>query len=75
MQDKIICYHPIMDFITFNDIITDLKIILQDYNTLKDIISTILEDSQFDEEFFSQLLTYDIASSLSYIIDVLQDLL
>ena len=75
MKDKIICYHPITDFITFNDLITDLKIILQDYNTLKDIISTILEDSQFDEEFFSQLLTYDISSSLSYIIDVLQDLL
>lgn len=75
MKDKIIGYHPITDFITFNDLITDLKIILQDYNTLKDIISTILEDSQFDEEFFSQLLTYDISSSLSYIIDVLQDLL
>ena len=75
MKDKIIGYHPITDFITFNDLITDLKIILQDYNTLKDIISTILEDSQCDEEFVSQLLTYDIASSLSYIIDVLQDLL
>ena len=73
MKDKIIGYHPITDFITFNDLITDLKIILQDYNTLKDIISTILEDSKFDDEFFSQLLTYDIASSLASIIDILQD--
>ncbi len=75
MKDKIIDYHPIAGFITFNDLINDLKIILQDYNTLKDIIICILENSQFDEEVISSLLTFDIASSLTNIIDVLQDLL
>lgn len=75
MEDKIIDYHPIKGFITFNDLINDLKIILQDYNTLKDIIICILENFQFDDEAISHLLTYDIASSLTNIIDVLQDML
>ena len=75
MKDKIIDYHPIKGFITFNDLITDFKIILQDYNTLRDIIICILENFQFDEEAILHLLTYDIASSLTNIIDVLQDML
>ena len=67
MKDKIIDYDPIKGFITFNDLITDLKIIL------KDIIICILENFQFDDETISSLFTCDIASSLNSIIEVLQD--
>ena len=42
MKDKIIDYHPVKGFITFNDLITDLKIILQDYKMLENILIGIL---------------------------------
>ena len=73
MKDKIIDYDPVKGFITFNDLITDLKIILQDYKTLEDILIGILENFQFDDETISSLFTCDIASSLNSIIEVLQD--
>ena len=73
MRDKIIDYHPIKGFITFNDLITDLKIILQDYKTLENILIGILENFQFDDETIASLFTCDIASSINNLIDVLQD--
>ena len=73
MKDKIIDYHPVKGFITFNDLITDLKIILQDYKTLEIIIIAILENLQFDDETIASLFACDIASSLNNLIEVLQD--
>ena len=73
MKDKIIDYHPIKGFITFNDVITDLKIILQDYKTLENILIGILENFQFDDETIASLFTCDIASSINNLIYVLQD--
>ena len=73
MKDKIIDYHPVKGFITFNDLITDLKIILQDYKTLENILIGILENFQFDDETIASLFTCDIASSINNLIDVLQD--
>ena len=37
MKDKYIYYHPIRGFITFNDLVEDLKIVLENYKTLEDI--------------------------------------
>ena len=59
MKDKIIDYHPIKGFITFGDLIADLKIILKNF--------------QFDDEMIASLFTCDIESSLENIIYVLQD--
>ena len=73
MKDKIIDYDPIKGFITFNDLITDLKIILQDYITLENILIGILENFQFNDETIASLFTCDIASSLNNLIDILQD--
>ena len=73
MKDKIIDYDPIKGFITFNDLITDLKIILQDYITLESILIGILENFQFNDETIASLFTCDIASSLNNLIDILQD--
>ena len=73
MKDRIIDYHPVKGFITFNDLITDLKIILQDYKTLENILIGILENYQFDDETIASLFSCDIASSLTNLIDVLED--
>ena len=73
MKDKIIDYHPVKGFITFNDLITDLKIILQDYKMLENILIGILENYQFDNETIVSLFSCDIASSLTNLIDVLED--
>ena len=73
MKDKIIDYHPVKGFITFNDLITDLKIILQDYKMLENILIGILENYQFDNETIASLFSCDIASSLTNLIDVLED--
>ena len=73
MKDKIIDYHSVKGFITFNDLITDLKIILQDYKMLENILIGILENYQFDNETIASLFSCDIASSLTNLIDVLED--
>ena len=65
MKDKINDYDSIKDFITFNDLITDLKVILQDYKTLENILIGILENLQFDDETIASLFTCDIANRLN----------
>lgn len=73
MKDKIIDYHPIKGFITFGDLIADLKIILENYKSLEEILIDILKNFQFDDEMIASLFTCDIESSLENIIYVLQD--
>ena len=73
MKDKNIDYHPTKGFITFNDLITDLKIILENYKSLEEILIDILKNFQFDDEIIASLFTCDIESSLENIIYVLQD--
>ena len=75
MKDKINDYDSIKDFITFNDLITDLKVILQDYKTLENILIGILENLQFDDETIASLFTCDIANRLNNLINSLQDIL
>ena len=72
MKDKVIDYHSVKGF-TFNDLITDLKIILQNYETLEDILIGILENFHLDDETIASLFSCNIASSLNNLIDVLQD--
>lgn len=73
MKDNIIYYDPIKGFITFNDLITDLKVILQDYKTLENILIGILQNLQFDDETIASLFTCDIANSLNNLINSLQN--
>ena len=73
MKDKITDCNPIKDFITFNDLITDLKVILQDYKTLENILIGILENLQFDDKTIASLFTCDIANRLNDLIESLQD--
>ena len=73
MKNRIIDYHQVKGVITFDDLITNLKIILQEYKTLEDILIGILENFQFDDETIASLFTCDIASRLNSIISTLQD--
>ncbi len=73
MKDKIIDYHPIKGYITFNDLINDLELISQDYKTLENIVIILLENNHFDNETISSLFTDNIANRLDNLIYVLQD--
>lgn len=73
MKDKIIDYDPIRGYITFNDLINDLELILQDYKTLEDIVVIILENSRFDDETIASLFVDNIANRLNNLIYVLKD--
>lgn len=73
MKDKIIDYHPTKGYITFNDLITDIDLILQDYTKLEDIIINILEINNYDSETIASLFNDNIANRLDNIIYVLKD--
>ena len=65
MKNNIICYHPIKGFITYNDLIMDLKRILENYKNL--------ENLQFDSETIASLFSFSIDTSLEDIINSLQN--
>ena len=73
MNDKIIDYHPIKGYITFNDLINDMEIIYQDYKCLEKIIIDILSYQNYDEETINSLLDNSIDTRLENIIYVLKD--
>ena len=73
MKDKIIDYNPIRGYITFNDLINDLELILQDYKTLENIVIILLENKHFDNETIAALFIDNIASRLDNLIYVLKD--
>lgn len=73
MKDKIIDYHPIKGYITFNGLINDLELILQDYKELEDIIILLLKNSNFDNETIASLFKDNISSRLNNLIYVLED--
>ncbi len=73
MKDKIIDYNPIKGFITFNDLINDLKLILQDYKDLEKIIIDILEINNYDSEIIAYLFKNNIDTRLDSLINILQN--
>ena len=60
MKNKIIDYHPIKGYITFNDLINDIEIISKDYKLLEEIIINILEYQKIDSEIISDIFNNDI---------------
>ncbi len=73
MKDKIIDYDPIRGYITFNDLINDLELILLDYKTLENIVIILLENNHFDNETIASLFADNISSRLDNLISVLKD--
>ena len=68
MKNKIIDYHPIKGYITFNDLINDIEIISKDYKLLEEIIINILEYQKIDSEIISDIFNNDIYNRLEDII-------
>ena len=64
MKNKIIDYHPIKGYITFNDLINDIEIISKDYKLLEEIIINILEYQKIDSEIISDIFNNDIYNRL-----------
>lgn len=73
MKDKIIDYHPTKGYITFNDLINDIDLILQDYQKLEDIVINILEANNYNSEIIATLFSDNIANRLNNIVYVLKD--
>ena len=73
MKNKIIDYHPIKGYITFNDLINDIEIISKDYKLLEEIIINILEYQKIDSEIISDIFNNDIYTRLENIIYILKD--
>ncbi len=73
MKDEIIDYHSVKGFITINDLIDDLNLILQDYKSLEKIIIDILEINNYDSEIIASLFRTNIDTRLDNVINILQD--
>lgn len=73
MKNKIIDYHPIKGYITFNDLINDIEIISKDYKLLEEIIINILEYQKIDSEIISDIFNNDIYNRLENIIYILKN--
>ena len=73
MKNKVIDYHPIKGYITFNDLINDIEIISNDYKLLEEILINILEYHKYDSEIISTIFNNNIHNRLENIIYILKD--
>ena len=73
MKNKIIDYHPIKGYITFNDLINDIETISNDYKLLEEILINILEYHKYNSEIISTIFNNNIHDRLENIIYVLKD--
>lgn len=71
MIDKILTTHPILGDITFNDLINDLEIMLDDTKQFEDIVYKMFEDSM-DKEDLTTLFNFSVINRLEWIIFVLK---
>ena len=75
MQDKILANHYNLGIITYKDLINDLTLLLDDYDTLLDNIINILKEKNIDDETITYLFSDSIDSRLDWIIYVLKGFL
>lgn len=75
MKNKIIGIHPLVGKITYQDIIDDINLIIQDYNYLEMFISRIIDLDEDDNELVDIILNNDICNRLENISYVLKTLL
>lgn len=73
MKNKVIDYHPIKGYITFNDLINDIETISNDYKLLEEILINILEYHKYNSEIISTIFNNNIHDRLENIIYVLKD--
>lgn len=73
MKNKIIDYHPIKGYITFNDLINDIETISNDYKLLEEILINILKYHKYNSKIISSIFNNNIHNRLENIIYVLKD--
>ncbi len=72
-KNHILYTHPIVGDITFEDLIQDLNIIINDLSFFRSIISDMLQNlSYLSNEDISSLLNYIPIDKLNWILDLLQ---
>jgi len=72
MNNKILFNHPILGYITFADVINDLRIIIDDTQNFEDIIISILREKQITDEDIATIFTYNVISRLEWILFLLE---
>lgn len=74
MKDRVLVTHPILGIITFEDIIRDLEIMLEDNELFEDIVHQLLGLNNMPEEDLSSLFNYSVTNRLKWIIDILKSI-
>lgn len=74
MKDRVLATHPILGIITFEDIIRDLEIMLEDNELFEDIVHQLLGLNNMPEEDLSLLFNYSVTNRLKWIIDILKSI-
>lgn len=74
MKDKILAIHPVLGIITFEDLIKDLEIMLEDNKLFEDIVYQLLESNNMPKEDVDLLFNYSVIDRLKWIINVLKNL-
>lgn len=74
MKDRVLVTHPILGIITFEDIIRDLEIMLEDNELFEDIVHQLLGLNNMPEEDLSLLFNYSVTNRLKWIIDILKSI-
>ena len=72
-KNHILYTHPIVGEITFNDLIQDLNIIINDLSTFESIVYDMLKElSNLSDEDISSLFNYIPINQLNWILDLLK---
>lgn len=72
-KNTILYTHPVVGNITFNDVINDLKIIIDDLSLFEEVVFNILQNlSCLSDEDISSLYNYSAINRLKNIVYLLQ---
>lgn len=75
MKDRILASHPVLGAITFEDVINDLEIMLDDNKLFENLVYQLLELDNISKEDIASLFNYSVTNRLQWIIDILKSIL
>lgn len=73
MKNKILFNHPVLGDITFADVISDLKIIIDDNKNLENIVYYILKGTEMTDEDIASLFNYSVIDRLEWLLFLLEN--
>lgn len=74
MKNRILMVHPFVGTITFEDVISYLKIMVKNSEMFEDIVYNLLQDTMNPEDL-ATLFNFSVINRLKLIIDILNDVL